>query len=262
MISERLRYDHRSHAGNAGDVWKHFLLAEAADHLLSRRKTLLYAESHAGYPEYTLTSPGEWEGGIGRCWPLLSALKNFCYFRIIGEMNSCSLVNPNDVMRYPGSTSLVLEIAKRRCVDVDVDVWDINPCVASAWRDDIRVNFHSGDGFAGVRYLLDHVSSGLILIDPPYLNKGDVEQARDLLNDAEKSGWIVLWWQMMDAETLPEGSFRSYPLRFSNIGLDGSSWLGAVVAIAGADETLAERLDKRVQEFLSASCFAGFAEQF
>ena len=27
-------YDHRVHAGNAGDVWKHFLLLEAADCLL------------------------------------------------------------------------------------------------------------------------------------------------------------------------------------------------------------------------------------
>ncbi|HNY34810.1 MAG TPA: hypothetical protein PKK68_09165, partial [Methanothrix soehngenii] len=68
------RYDHRNHAGNAGDVWKHFILLEAADWLLASGGSLAYAESHAGRPEYILNAPGEWQGGIGRVWPILPYL--------------------------------------------------------------------------------------------------------------------------------------------------------------------------------------------
>lgn len=244
MKAERPSYNHRSHAGNAGDVWKHFLLAEVADHLLAGRKTILYAESHVGYPEYSLQNPGEWERGIGRCWPCLSALKTFCYFRIVGDMN------PRGLVSYPGSASLVLETAGRHGANVSAEIWDIDPRVASAWHGDSRVNFELGDGFAGVRPLLDRSPPGLLLIDPPYLDEKDAVQAVDLLRVAEKADWIVLWWQMMGAETLHQGNFRSYPLRFSDAGLDGDRWQGAIVAVAGADEYLAERLEGSIQRFL------------
>ena len=59
MLAETPHYDHRTHAGNAGDVWKHFILAEVADYLLSKRKILTYIESHVGYPRYNLCSSGE-----------------------------------------------------------------------------------------------------------------------------------------------------------------------------------------------------------
>ncbi len=81
------RYDHRVHAGNAGDVWKHFLLLEAADCLLEPGGSLIYAESHAGRPEYVLRAPGDWEGGIGKIQPLLPYLGNFSYFDILADLN-------------------------------------------------------------------------------------------------------------------------------------------------------------------------------
>lgn len=244
MKAEKPIYDHRLHTGNAGDVWKHLLLAEVADHLLAERKTILYAESHVGYPEYSLPVRGEWEGGIGRCWPHISALKNFCYFRIVGDMN------PQGLVSYPGSASLVLEAAKRHGADIDAEIWDIDLRVAAAWHGDPGVNFHLGDGFAGVRSLLDLSPPGLLLIDPPYLDEKDAVQAVDLLRAARKADWIVLWWQMMGAKTLHQGSLRSYPLRFSDAGLDGGRWQGAVVAVAGADESLAEHLGGRFRRFL------------
>src|SRR5512138_2992478 len=101
-------YDHRVHAGNAGDVWKHFVLAEAVSFLLSCQSGLIYAESHVGRPEYLLDSRGEWNGGVGRCWRHLPALQNFCYFKILANLN------PQGLRRYPGSALLVLEAARMR----------------------------------------------------------------------------------------------------------------------------------------------------
>ena len=90
-------YNHRVHAGNAGDVWKHFLLLEAADCLLDPDGSLVYAESHVGRPEYALRAPGDWEGGIGKIWPHLPSLKNFCYFDILADLNP---ENPSSFPHY------------------------------------------------------------------------------------------------------------------------------------------------------------------
>jgi 23S rRNA (adenine2030-N6)-methyltransferase len=243
MDSDTSRYDHRTHAGNAGDVWKHLLLAEVAGHLLSRRNTLLYAESHVGYPKYSLEGRGEWLGGIGRCWSRLTALQNFCFFQIIGN------INPFGLKRYLGSASLVLEIAGRYGADVDAEIWDIDPQVAAAWSGDFRVNFHLGDGFLGARALLDRSPPGMLLIDPPYTDEKDVKQACDLLHAASRAKWIVLWWEMMGSETMPEADFSVYSLNFSDIGLYCGHWQGATMAVAGADGVLAKRLDESQQRF-------------
>ncbi len=44
-------YDHRRHAGNAGDVWKHFLLCEAAGFLISGGRHEICADSANGRPD-------------------------------------------------------------------------------------------------------------------------------------------------------------------------------------------------------------------
>lgn len=250
MKAERPHYDHRIHAGNAGDVWKHFILAEAVDYLLIERKILTYAESHVGYPKYNLGTPGEWECGIGRCWPHISALDVFCYFRIIENMNSQGLVC------YPGSTNLVLDVARRQGCNIDVEVWDIDPLVAAAWYGDPRVNFKLEDGFMGVQSILDRSLPGMVLIDPPYLDENDIKQAWNLLRSAEKAGWIVLWWQMVGEETAMEASLRKYTLRFSDANLDCRRWLGATMAVAGGDAHLIEHLGVQVQRFLDLVCTA------
>jgi len=104
-------YDHRGHAGNAGDVWKHFLLLEAASCLFIPDSSLVYAESHVGRPEYSLRTPGDWVGGIGKCWPLLPHLKKFCYFDLLASSN------PSGLKCYPGSANLVLRAAKKTQYD-------------------------------------------------------------------------------------------------------------------------------------------------
>ena len=184
-------YDHRVHAGNAGDVWKHFLLLEAADCLLDPDGSLVYAESHVGRPEYALRAPGDWEGGIGKIWPLLPSLRNFCYFDILADLNpeSPSFVPPQPVsnqvsgsisgpfsrpLLYPGSARLIYELAKRKGANLQADVWDNDPGVASSWESftqaaaakstgsfpPAKIVFHQGDGFLGVLSRLKQISGG------------------------------------------------------------------------------------------------------
>ncbi len=201
-------YDHRVHAGNAGDVWKHFLLLEAEDCLLNPDGSLIYAESHAGRPEYVPRAPGEWEGGIGKIRLLLPFFRNFCYFDILADLNP---------LIHTGSARLIYEPAKRKGGKLEVDVWDIDPSVASSWEvlsqalessgsyQPAKIIFHQGDGFAEVLSWLDRYPSGLPFIDP-----NDVCLARKLLQ--RKSGGIVL-------KTTPDGSHAFY-LQFAEAGLE------------------------------------------
>ena len=237
-------YDHRVHAGNAGDVWKHFVLAEVASCQLVQKSCLIYAESHVGRPEYLLDNrlgrQSEWTKGIGRCWRHLPALQNFCYFKVLANLN------PQGLRRYPGSALLVQETTRMHGSKLHAEVWDVDSDVAAAWaaRQDLSgVRFHLGDGFAGIRSLLDRSPPGLLLIDPPYINPEDSKLAEDLLCTAAEKGWIVLWWYMLGGKTIPEVSnIQSLSLDFADAGMDGGRWQGAVVTIAGASDSLIEHL--------------------
>jgi 23S rRNA (adenine2030-N6)-methyltransferase len=238
-------YNHSAHAGNAGDVWKHFLLGEVADHILLRKPKLIYAESHVGYPEYKLEKPGEWEGGIGRCWINISDLKVFCYFDILNAMNKHGLE------RYPGSASLLFRAAKRRGSVLQAELWDVDPRVASAWSGAERVSFHLGDGFKGARALMGRMPPGLLFIDPPHMDQMNAKSSEALLSASKKAGWTVLLWQMMGQEIIADSSkFEAYSLQFNQADLDDKKWPGSIVYLASADQELKKLVRERIQYFL------------
>ncbi|MCX6678537.1 MAG: 23S rRNA (adenine(2030)-N(6))-methyltransferase RlmJ [Methanothrix sp.] len=256
-------YDHGMHAGNAADVWKHFLLLEAADCLLDPDGSLVYAESHVGHPQYALRGPGDWEGGMGKLWPALPSLRNFCYFGILADLNlSGPVLEP---LLYPGSARLIYELAKRKRANLQADLWDNDPGVASSWEGFIqaakpsgsfppaKIVFHQGDGFLGVLSRLRISPPGLLFIDPPYIDPEDVRLAEKLLQGAKDRGWIVLWWYMMDMKTAPEG-LRTFELQFAEAGLECGRWEGAVVAFAGAEserfDNLIGHLRRQIETFL------------
>jgi 23S rRNA (adenine2030-N6)-methyltransferase len=238
------RYDHSSHAGNAGDVWKHFILAEVAEHLLSRGQINIYLESHAGYPDYSLQKHGEWTGGIGRYWKKLSKLKRFCYFDLLAE------VNPEGLERYLGSSSITLKIAERCGKSLSADLWDIHPDVGEAWRGRPGIKFHHDDGFSGVRALIGRSRPALLLVDPPYVYDDDSKKALDLAIEALEARWVVLWWQMTAAKPVlgSLSPFEEYYLDFNMAGLDCGRWRGTSVFMAGADADLIGRIDSSLRE--------------
>lgn len=70
-----MNYRHYFHAGNFGDVFKHWLLLALLEALTRKDKPLAYLETHAGEGLYPLAREGEaqeWRLGIGRLWGLRS----------------------------------------------------------------------------------------------------------------------------------------------------------------------------------------------
>lgn len=243
-------YNHRNHAGNAGDVWKHFILAEVVEYLLARENGLVYVESHVGYPEYALECPGEWQDGIGKCWKRLDVLKEFSYFGILDRMN------PAGLRIYPGSAVLVQKVTEKAGFVLKAYVWDINLEVAASWHDlhlpgPDKLSFRLGDGFSGAGSLMDRSRPGLLLIDPPYLESGDTERAVDLLERAASEGWTALCWQMADVNAIQEicCNVGTYSLNFSDVGMSCGRWRGATITLAGSDD-LKDYVNQQARNFL------------
>jgi 23S rRNA (adenine2030-N6)-methyltransferase len=259
-MQKRMEYDHRRHAGNAGDLWKHLVLAEVAEHLFEAEMVQVYVESHAGYPEYRLSPGGEWEGGVGRLWPHREDLAIFPYFQILGDLN------PVELERYPGSASIVLELAKRRGFDLSAELWDSSPEIEKAWRS--RKNgrslehphFHLGDGFSGVAKLTNELDEpALLLVDSPYIAEGDALLVEELISRSAAAGWIALSWQMLGLKTRPnpDCDCREFDLRFEEAGLVCGSWEGATMILAWDEDRhqdqkiddLIERLERIEEDF-------------
>jgi len=231
-------YDHRRHAGNAGDLWKHLVLAEVADRLFEAG-VRVYVESHAGYPEYILSPGGEWEGGIGRLWPYREELARYPYFQILSDLN------PHRLERYPGSASIVLEIAERRGINLLAELWDSSPEVEVAWKSRHEggsvsdLHFHLGDGFSGAGALAADLNGpALLLVDSPYIEKGDASLVEELISRSAAAGWVALSWQMLGLETGPRPAceFREFALRFEEAGLVCGPWKGASMILAREGE--------------------------
>lgn len=250
-------YDHRRHAGNAGDVWKHLILAEAADRLFEEG-VRIYVESHAGRPGYLLPPGGEWEGGVGRLWPVRDELAAHPYFQILAALN------PQGLERYPGSASIVLELARRRGLALGAELWDTSPEVEAAWRshlgggEGLQVQFHLGDGFSGAsRFIGRNREPALLLIDSPFTGEGDAALVDGLMGRAAEAGWAALSWHPVGERPLPNprSRHRTFSLNLNEAGLDGCGMEGAAMVLAWGDRTpggieeLAEVLGRIEEEF-------------
>ena len=91
-----------------------------------------------------------------------------------------------------------------------------------------RVMVHKADGFAGLKALLPPPSRrGLVLIDPPYEDKGDYRRVKDTLQDALlrfATGTYAVWYpvlQRMESRQLPDKLKR----------LVANGWVNATLTI-------------------------------
>ena len=195
-----MHYQHRYHAGNFADVFKHVILCSLLQALSRKDKPWLYLETHAGAGRYDLgdeaaAKTGEWQDGIGKLRGMrMEEGPLSTYLAIVQQMQQA---DPN---AYPGSPLLVLALA--RATDRLV-LCEKVPAVCEALRmvcgGEPRIHVHQRDGYETQGLLPPAEKRGLVLIDPPFERPDEFDAVADYLLKATKrfeTGVYAVWYPL------------------------------------------------------------------
>jgi 23S rRNA (adenine2030-N6)-methyltransferase len=241
-----LSYRHAFHAGNHADVLKHVVTMQLLSYLGQKDTPYMVIDTHAGAGMYALDSTyaaknAEFDTGIGPLWerrdlppPLADYLKLIRTF------------NPSGKMRYyPGSPTIAdktmrqqdrLRLFELHPADSKILLENFRKAEAHAAAQGersggrgTRVMIQKADGFAALKALLPPPSRrGLVLIDPPYEDKGDYKRVKDTLQDALvrfATGTYAVWYpvlQRMESRQMPEKLKR----------LQANGWLNVTLSVS------------------------------
>ncbi len=170
-----LAYRHAFHAGNVGDVLKHWLLVEVLARLNAKEKPWTYFETHAGAGVYSFSRPiggrlpTEWQQGIGRLW----ANRQEAPAALTRYLDQVAAFNPDGALTlYPGSPALARALARSqpsdRLILVERHPTDLE-LLQRLFANDPQVCVVPGDGWSVVLPMMPPaVRRGLVLIDPSY----------------------------------------------------------------------------------------------
>lgn len=209
-----MNYRHAYHAGNFADVLKHAVLALVIEHMKRKPAPFRVIDTHAGSGIYSLDDEaaqktGEWREGIGRLWgaeaaavPMTIAALLAPYLAEIGRLNP-----DGRLVRYPGSPLLALELM--RAADQLV-ANELHPedgrSLKAALAHDRRAKVLGIDAWYALKSLLPPKERrGVVLVDPPFEEAGELERLGKGLSEALErfaTGTYVLWFPVKEAATL------------------------------------------------------------
>jgi len=235
-------YDHRFHAGNVGDVFKHFA-ARIWLRALQTNGPIRVVDTHAGAGMFKLPAQGEWLEGIAR----LDAMEIegipapiVDFITAVGTTRT-----PGKGGLYPGSPALLRALLRP---DDRLTVCELMEApgakLAAHYADDAQVEVHVGDGLAALLDAARRPDDARLaaFIDPPYVSKAewqDVTSAIIAAKGASPGSAICLWYpiksltrpQAMRAALRDAGlsgasvDLISTPLRLKKKRLNGSGLL-------------------------------------
>jgi 23S rRNA (adenine2030-N6)-methyltransferase len=200
-----LSYQHSYHAGNRADVHKHEILCRALGFIkkVNPKKSVLYAETHAGRGLYDLTGTEsiktrEAQGGWLRVAGKSGAIKSFSdsYIQCIRALNKGKLM-PS----YPGSPMIAAHILGP---NDKIRLFELHPAEFAALRQnmgkDKRAHIQKADGIEGALQLI--IPPDLLMIDPSYEIKSEYEtvpEAALKLHKKWSKARIMIWVPMLGA---------------------------------------------------------------
>lgn len=208
-----MNYRHIYHAGNFADVIKHAVLALVLSHLGRKDTPFFTLDTHAGCGVYDLWSAesektGEFKAGIARVLeapdPPPSLLP---YLRAVRALNE-GVENDGKVLRwYPGSPALVRALLRPqdRLAAIELHPEDA-ATLQSVFAHERRAKVHQMDGYAAMKAMLPPPERrGLVLIDPPFEVKDELERLRRALRQAMKrwpTGTYAVWYPIKGREPI------------------------------------------------------------
>ncbi len=250
-----MNYRHAFHAGNFADVVKHALLARVIAHLRNKDAAFRVIDTHAGTGLTDLQSEearrgGEWQSGIGNVAqhlfkadaaallePYLSAIKTW---------------NPDDALTcYPGSPLLIRHWLRPqdRLIACELEP-NAMRALSRNLHGDARVKTIAIDGWTALNaYIPPKEKRGLVLIDPPYEQKDELQRAADAVGAAHRKwpgGTILLWYPIKDRREIARfskalsklGLAKSLQIELSRSTETGTRLRGTGLIVVNAPWTL------------------------
>src|SRR6201981_1279059 len=180
-----MNYRHAFHAGNFADVIKHIVLVRILLYLHEKPAAFRVIDTHAGAGLYDLTSEearrgGEWLTGIARIMqarfsedaaPLVQP-----YLDIVRAFN-----NRGELAAYPGSPLIARALLRPqdRLTACEV-VAPARKDLIDALRRDAQAKVVDLDGWVALpAFVPPNERRGLVLIDPPFEERGEFERLAD-----------------------------------------------------------------------------------
>jgi 23S rRNA (adenine2030-N6)-methyltransferase len=211
-----VNYRHAYHAGNFADVMKHVLLTRILVHLARKEAPFRVVDTHAGTGLYDLEAEAagktaEWRAGVARMHgPFSPDVEELLVpYRAVLE----SVRARHGASAYPGSPAIVRELIRRQDRGVFVE---LHPADAKALSS--RFNAVSNlkvmrlDGWTALHALIPpNERRGLVLVDPPYEEPGELDRlASELLKAARKwpTGIYAGWYPIKDVDAVGEVAAR------------------------------------------------------
>lgn len=199
-----LSYRHAFHAGNHADVLKHTVQIALLRYLNQKDKAYWYVDTHAGAGMYSLvegyaTRLAEFADGVGRLWDrsdLPPALADY--------LEQVKSFNPDGKLTlYPGSPACAMRVLRpqdhARLYELHSSDGPLLQQAMQPWRRAVQID--QGDGFAGLKAVLPPPPRrALVLIDPPYEDKGDYKRVVDGLREGLKrfaTGTYAVWYPLL-----------------------------------------------------------------
>lgn len=206
-----MNYSHAFHAGNFADVMKHLIVTRLVEYLKKKDAAFRVIDTHAGIGEYDLTgaiakrSP-EWIDGIGKVLqgglPQKAQALAEPYLKVLAELN------PGDKLEtYPGSPLLVRKLFRPQD---RLSALELHPEYAERlgklFEGDVQVRVIHLDGWLSLNaHVPPKEKRGLVLVDPPFEEKGEFERLVDGLVKAHgkfATGVYALWYPLKDTRAV------------------------------------------------------------
>lgn len=208
-----MNYRHIFHAGNFADVVKHLILARIIEYLKRKPAAFRVIDTHAGVGLYDLAGDeagrtGEWVDGIGRLFE--HALPEPAAALAAPYLDAVRSRNPAGGLRfYPGSPLIARHLMREQD---RLFALELHPEDAAALRenlaDDIQSRATHLDGWAALgSFLPPKEKRGLVLIDPPFEEKGEFAHMVSALVKAHlrwPGGIYALWYPIKDPHEIAE----------------------------------------------------------
>ena len=209
-----MNYRHAYHAGNFADVLKHATLALIVEHLKRKPTPFRVIDTHAGPGLYDLTGiqaekTGEWKQGIAHLYgPEAGRLPQDIAPLLAAYLSAVAQQNPaGGLARYPGSPCLARSLLRPedRLVVNELHPEDATELKSLFTRDRQTTVLHL-DGWTALKSLLPPKEKrGVILIDPPFEQPGELDRLVDGLREAVSrfaTGIYMLWYPIKNPKMI------------------------------------------------------------